>query len=161
MRPKGSAVELEARRRWAVELLAKGKTCPDVAELVGRSLSSVKRWKAAWKKGGIAAIAAKPHPGRTPRLSPNEMRQLEKILLRGPLAAGYSTNLWTCPRVVQVIRRQFGVKYHAAHVWRLLRKLNWSCQKPECRARERDEDAIGRWRERDWPRLKKELSPQS
>lgn len=161
MRPKGSAVELEARRRWAVELLAKGKTCPEVAELVGRSLSSVKRWKGAWRKGGIRAIAAKPHPGPTPRLSPKQKRQLEKILLRGSLAAGYSSDLWTCPRVAEVIRRQFGVKYHADHVWRLLRALNWSCQKPERRSRERDEKAIRRWRARDWPRIKKELPAES
>lgn len=161
MRPKGSAVVLEARRRWAVGLLAKGKTCPEVAELVECSLSSVKRWKAAWKKGGVDAVAAKAHPGRTPRLSRNQKRQLEKILLRGPLASGYTTDLWTCPRVAQVIRRRFGVKYHAAHVWRLLRSLNWSCQKPERRARERDEEAIRRWRKRDWPRIKKELPTKS
>jgi len=161
MRPKGSAAELEDRRRRAVDLLAKGKTCPEVAELVERSLSSVKRWKAAWKKGGVDAIAAKPHPGRTPRLNRNQKRQLERILLRGPLASGYSTDLWTCPRVAEVIRRRFGVKYHAAHVWRLLQSLNWSCQKPERRARERDEEAIRRWRERDWPRIKKELSVES
>jgi transposase len=158
MRPKGSAAKLEARRRWAVELLAEGMTCPAVAKLVGRSLSSVKRWKAAWKKGGIEAIAAKPHPGPTPRLSTRQKRQLVKILLRGPLCAGYSTDLWTCPRVAEVIRRRFGVRYHADHVWRLLRSLNWSCQQPERRARERDEETIRRWRERDWPRTKKELS---
>jgi transposase len=94
-------------------------------------------------------------------LSPNQKRQLEKILLRGSLAAGYSSELWTCPRVAEVIRREFGVKYHADHVWRLLRGLNWSCQKPERRARERDEKAIRRWRERDWPRIKKERSTKS
>lgn len=156
MRPKGSAAELEVRRRLAVGMLAKGKSSREVAELVGASMSSVKRWKAAWKKGGLEAVAAKPHPGRTPRLSSAQHRQLEKILLRGPSAAGYSTDLWTCPRVAEVIAKRFGVAYHDAHVWKLLRKLGWSCQRPERRARERDEAAIRRWRERDWPRIKKE-----
>jgi len=156
MRPKGSAAELEVRRRLAVGMLAKGKSLREVAELVGASMSSVKRWKAAWKKGGVEAVAAKPHPGRTPRLSPAQLRQLEKTLLRGPIAAGYSTDLWTCPRVAAVIAKRFGVAYHEAHVWKLLRKLGWSCQQPERRARERDEAAIRRWRERDWPRIKKE-----
>lgn len=137
-------------------MLAKGKSSREVAELVGASMSSVKRWKAAWKKGGLEAIAAKPHPGRTPRLSSAQLRQLERILLRGPIAAGYSTDLWTCPRVARVIAKRFGVKYHDAHVWKLLGKLGWSCQQPERRARERDEAAIRRWRERDWPRIKKE-----
>jgi transposase len=161
MRPKGSAAELEARRRWAARLLAKGLNCTQVAEFVGAHLSSVKRWKVAWKKGGVEALAAKTHPGRTPRLSARQKWQLEKILLRGPLTAGYSTDLWTCPRVAEVIHNRFGVRYHVDHVWRLLRNLNWSCQKPERRARERDEAAIRRWRKRDWPRIKKERSPKS
>ena len=161
MRTPGSAAELEARRRWAVELLSQGETCPEVAESLGVSLSSVKRWKAAWTKGGLAALAAKPHPGPKPRLSAPQQRQLEKILLRGPSAAGYATDLWTCPRVAEVIRRKFGVRFHAAHVWRVLQGLNWSCQQPERRARERDEAAIRRWRERDWPRIKKEHSAKS
>lgn len=161
MRPKGSAAELEVRRRLAVGMLAKGKTIREVAELLGASESSVKRWKAAWAKGGVDALAAKPHPGRPPRLSTAQFRQLVNILLRGPIAAGYATDLWTCPRVAQVIAKRFGVKYHDAHVWKLLRKLNWSCQKPERRARERDEAAIRRWRKRDWLRIKKEHASAS
>jgi len=161
MRPKGSAAELEVRRRLAVGMLAKGMSTRKVAELIGASESSVKRWKAAWKKGGVAALAAKPHPGRPPRLSSAQLRRLEKLLLRGPIAAGYSTDLWTCPRIAEVIVQRFGVRYHEAHVWKLLRKLGWSCQRPERRARERDEAAIRRWRERDWPRIKKELVSKS
>jgi transposase len=152
---------LEARRRWGVSLLAKGKTCSEVAELVGVHLSSVKRWKVAWKKGGVEAVAAKSNPGRTPRLSASQKRQLEKILLRGPLKAGYANELWTCPRVAEVIRRKFEVQYHVDHVWRILKNMEWSCQKPEYRARERDETAIRRWRERAWPRIKKEHSAKS
>ena len=161
MRPNGSAAELEARRRRAASLLAQGKSCSKVAELVGASLSSVKRWKAAWKKGGIESLAAKPHPGPAPRLSDSQRQQLLKILTQGPNASGYPTNLWTCSRVAKLIRKHFGVKYHPGHVWYLLRGLNWSCQKPERRARERDEAAIARWRERDWPRIKKGVSAKS
>ena len=161
MRPSGSAAVLEARRRWAASLLAQGRSCSEVAELVGASLSSVKRWKAAWKKGGIESLAAKPHPGPTPRLSDSQKRQLVKLLTRGPQASGFPTDLWTCARVAKVIRKRFGVKYHPGHVWYLLRRLKWSCQKPERRARERDEAVIARWRKRVWPRLKKELATKS
>lgn len=161
MRPKGSAAELEVRRRLAVRLLSQGKSRSEVAELVGASLSSVKRWKAAWKKGGVEAIAAKPHPGRKPKLTNAQKRQLERMLLRGPRAAGFSGGLWTCSQVAEAIRRRFGVIYHVDHVPRILQSLGWSCQKPELRARERDEAAIERWRTREWPRIKKELSTKS
>jgi transposase len=100
-------------------------------------------------------LASKPHPGRTPYLDAEQKQRLVEILLKGPLAAGYPTDLWTCPRVAEVIAREFGVHYHVDYVWQVLRDLGWSCQKPEQRARERDEKAIERWRKREWPRIKK------
>jgi transposase len=142
-------------------MLSQGRPASEVSELVGASLSSVKRWKAAWQKGGVEAVAAKPHPGRKPRLTPAQKRLLVRMLLRGPRAAGVAGDLWTCGRVAEAIRRRFGVTYHADHVWRILHALGWSCQKPELRARERDEATIERWRTRDWPRIKKEPSAKS
>jgi len=84
-----------------------------------------------------------------------QRRRLAKVLLKGPRHHGYSTELWTLERVAEVIAMNFGVEYHPGHVWKILRAMAWSCQKPERRARERDEEAIRRWREVDWPRIKK------
>lgn len=63
--------------------------------------------------------------------------------------------MWTCERVAQVIRKEFGVSYHLAHVSRVLRALGLSLQKPQRRANQRDEEAIKRWKEERWPQLKK------
>jgi len=86
-------------------------------------------------------------------------RQLEQILLRGAPAAGFPTDLWTLARVTEVIERELGVTYHPGHVWRILTDMGWSCQKPEKRARERDEMAIARWRQEAWPRVEKKPGP--
>lgn len=155
MRPKGSAEVLEARRLEAGRQLLAGKGIREVARLVKASPSSVKRWKEALEEGGLEALAAKPHPGRPPRLTAEQKEDLAAILLRGPRAAGFPTDLWTLPRIAKVIEVHFQVKYHPAHVWRILRGMGWSAQKPERRARERDEEAIRRWREEEWPRIKK------
>jgi transposase len=155
MRPKGSAAQLEYRRQLGGKLLAQGKGVREVARLLEVAPSSVARWKQAQKRGGKRALQAKPHAGPKPRLSAAQQRQLVATLGAGPRAAGYATELWTCPRVAQVIQHRFGVHYHPAHVWRLLRALLWRPQKPEHRARERDEAAIARWRRQTWPRLKK------
>jgi transposase len=77
------------------------------------------------------------------------------MLLQGAAAHGYGTDLWTLPRAAALIERAFGVHYHPAHVWKILRGCGWSPQKPERRARERDEDAIAQWRRRRWPHIKK------
>ena len=155
MRTHGSASELEAQRRIAGRLLLQGRRVSEVAKLVGASWSAVKRWKVAVEKNGMDGLAAKPHPGKPRRLSQKQRHKLVGLLRRGPLKAGYETNLWTCARVGKLIQQHFGVNYHSSHVWKILRSLGWTAQKPERRARERDEAAVQRWRKHDWPRLKK------
>jgi transposase len=154
MRIKGSPAELEARRLRAAELLREGKGVNEVARTVGASSSSVSRWKTALRKRGEAGLKAKPHPGRRPRLSTADKRRLVAMLKKGAAAAGYPNDLWTCRRVRDLIAREFGVRYHSDHVWKILRGLGFTAQKPERRARERDEDAILRWRKQEWPRIK-------
>jgi transposase len=146
MRPKGSAKELEARRLLAAKHLQEGKGVREVARLVEAAPSSVSRWKQELDEGGLEALKATPHPGRRARLSPEQKKRLEQILLKGPQAVGFVTDLWTLARVAKVIEGEFGVKYHPGHVWYILRGMGWSCQKPERRARERDEAAIEQWR---------------
>jgi len=155
MRPKGSAAELETRRLLAGRLLLEGRDVGEVAEIIAVSESSVRRWRRTVQEGGLEALKAKPHPGRTPRLNAKQKQRLVKILLAGPCKAGYRTDLWTCPRVAEMIAKKFQVEYHPAHVWKILRSLNWTCQKPEQRARERNEAAIHQWRKRDWSRIKR------
>jgi transposase len=146
---------LQARRMKAADLLRQGKGVREVARLVGVSPGAVSGWNKRLEQGGRSALRSKAHPGRAPRLSPAQRKQLVKVLLRGACAAGYHNDLWTCPRVAQLIATKFGVKYHVDHVWKVLRSLGWTCQKPERRARERDEAAIQQWRSREWPRIKK------
>lgn len=155
MRPHGSPADLEARRRRAVALLDKGLGVREVARQIDCSPMSVSRWRAEVRARGPDALRPKPAPGRPPRLAAWQRARLLKLLLKGATAHGFHTALWTLPRVAAVIARTFGVTYHPAHVWKILRGEGWSCQKPERRARERDEAAIQRWRAERWPHIKK------
>jgi transposase len=155
MRPPGSPARLESRRLQAWKLLREGVAAVDVARRLGVDRRSVRRWRAQGERGGSAALAARPTPGRPPRLDARQREQLVRCLLAGAQSCGFATPLWTCPRVAEVIRRQFKVRYHVDHVGRLLRGLGFTPQKPERRARERDEAAIQRWVREEWPRVKK------
>lgn len=139
----------------AAELLAQGMKAVDVARTLGCSESAVSRWRKDLREKGVAGLKAKPIPGRPSFLSDRQKERLKNILLEGPKASGYPTDLWTCRRVGEVIEREFGVHYHPRAVWFVLRSLGWTCQKPERRARERDEEAIRRWREEEWLHIKK------
>lgn len=155
MRPSGSPEELERRRVRAIQLLLAGHQPVEVARLVGVDRRSVRRWNRSYREAGDEGLRAKPAPGRPPKLDARARQRLERVLLKGARAAGFPTDLWTCPRVAQLIRQRFGVTYHVDHVGRLLRSLGWSPQKPQRRAVERDEAEIQRWVKQEWPRAKK------
>jgi transposase len=116
---------------------------------------SVRRWKAAHRKRGAKGIAARPTPGRPPKLDRRQRRRLERLLLKGARAAGYESDLWTCPRIAELIAEEFDVRYHPDHIGRLLRSLGWSPQRPQRRAAERNEARIQGWIREVWPRIKK------
>jgi transposase len=155
MRPHGPAALLEERRRRALKLLDQRLSLQEVARRIGCAASSVLRWRNARRKGGTNALQVRFSPGRPPKLSRQDRGRLVKLLLRGALAHGYRTDLWTTPRIAALIRKHFGVHYHPDHIGRLMHQLDWSYQKPERRARERDDVAIERWKRERWSRVKK------
>jgi len=156
MRPQGTPRELQWRRHQAIRLLKQTKeSLSSVARLLKASKSSVCRWYQSYQKKGLAALLPKSIPGRPAKLSGTQRKRLAVILLKGPLASGYRTDLWTLKRIAEQIRRHFGVHYHPNHVWRILVGMGWSCQKPERRALQRNEEEIARWKRYRWPHIKK------
>jgi transposase len=146
---------LEQRRMEAAELLKKGVGQTEVARRLGAHRQSVIRWARQLALSGRRGLKQAGRAGRKSKLNPTQLQQLEQALKRGPEAAGYANGLWTAGRVRRLIEEQCGVRYHEAHVWRILRRLGWSCQRPAGKALERDEEAIRHWKKWAWPRLKK------
>lgn len=144
----------EARRRRAAQLFKEGQAQADVARFLQVSRQSVSRWYQDWRRGGARALQKAPRTGRPPMLTPQELKQVERVLLNGALGHGFSTDLWTLARVAEVIERATGVTYHPGHVWKVLRAMGWSLQKPARRAAERDEEAIATWVKERWPEVK-------
>lgn len=155
MRPQGSPAELERRRLRAIALLDQGLLPHEVAERVGVDRRSVRRWKRAYRRKGRDGLKARPAPGRPPKLTAGQRRTLVGWILRGPEAFGFRTALWTCQRIVQLIRQRFHVTYHPDHVGRLLRACGFTPQRPQRTAKERDDRRIRHWLQHDWPRIKK------
>jgi len=146
--------DLKRRRFRAAKLFAQGLTQAEVARRLHVSRTSVMRWYRVWRRQGESALVGAGRAGRRPRLSAAQLTKISHELQRGPKAHGHATELWTLPRIAAVIEKVAGVRYHAGHVWRVMRSIGWSVQKPTLQARERDEAAIQAWAE-DWPRVKK------
>jgi transposase len=142
------------RRLQAARLFAQGLPQAEIARRLGVSRQTASRWHARWRQGGRAGLAGPGRWGRPSRLSEADWRRVERALLQGAEAHGFDTDLWTLPRVAEVIWRLTGVGYHPGHVWWLLRRHDWSPQRPARRAAERDDAEIARWRAEEWPRIK-------
>jgi transposase len=106
--------------------------------------------------GGPEALRKRKAPGGQPRLSAAQQSQVLAWLREGAEAHGFRGALWTGKRVAVLIERQLGIRYHPGHVSKLLQSWKWSAQKPENRARQRNEAAIEEWVKERWPAIKKE-----
>jgi transposase len=151
-RPIGTAVELERRRRRAVELLEQGESPSTLARIFGVHETSIHRWRRHARNG--PGLDAKPHPGPKPRLSSEQWAQVEQLLLQGAKHHGWHNNLWTAARVVTLVERHFGIHYHPEHVRTVLKeRLHWSSQRPQRRAREQNDKEVERWIDDEFPRI--------
>lgn len=136
-------------------MFARGDTQAAVARALRVTTAATNHWYQAWQAKGRGGLKAAGRAGRKPRLGATDLAKLERTLRAGPAAHGFATEVWTLPRVATVIERLTGVVHHPGHVWRVLRGLGWSLQRPGRRARERDEVAIAAWKRQRWPQLKK------
>lgn len=161
MRTKGTAAELERIRMKAIQAMLDGERVAVIARVLRVHESTVYGWKAAYRDNP-ASLCAKPNLGRPMRLSADDLARLEELLMKGAVAHGWSTDVWTCPRVALLIEKEFGIEYHPDHLSRLLRfKLNWTSQKPATVAREQDPEAVERFKREEFPRIKKLRKPKA
>jgi transposase len=142
MRPIGTAPELERRRIRAVELINRGESPTVVARILGVRRTSLYRWK-KMAQAAPEGLTARPHPGPKPRLAAEQLQQLETFLRQRATAHGWPNALWTARRVAEMIRRHFAITYHVEHARKILRRrLGWSSQVPQAKAKQRNVETI-------------------
>ena len=152
MRTNGTSEQLSKRRQRALELLKQGKSVKEAAAKIKVSEHSVRRWRQEQK---YPKKKSERLPGRAAYLLEAQLKNLEQELLCGAFAHGYSEDYWTLDRVGHVIWTLFKISYTPSGVWRLLDRMNWSCQKVQRIAIQRNDEAIVSWHHRVWPRIKK------
>ena len=145
----------EERRMEAVNRLRAGESAPVVAADLGVAPNTVYTWGKLARLGGQRALKSVPKSGRPLKLRREHWRALKRAILKSPMASGFDRELWTLPMVGEYIEREHGVKYHEDHLSRFVRRLGLSVQKPMVRACERDEKAIKRFVEVEFPAIEK------
>jgi transposase len=149
--PRQQLNEWRRLRAWALH--QEGWSGRAIAAALGVTPGAVSQWLKRAREGGVQALAHRMPPGSPSRLTPEQQAELVRLLEQGAEAHGFLGDVWTTKRVASLIQRTFGIRYHPAHMSRLLRALGWSVQKPIKRATQRNEAAITQWRTERWPAL--------
>jgi transposase len=146
----------EGRRLRAWERHEQGWRQSQIAAALGVTSGAVCQWMRRVREGGgPEALRKRKAPGGQPRLSAEQQSQVLEWRREGAEAHGLRGDLWTRKRVAALIEGKLGIGYHPGHVSKLLQSWKWSSQKPEQRARQRDEAAIEQGVKERWPALKK------
>ena len=159
MRSSGTAKELEARRRLAVQRVSEGWAQTDVAAFLGVHPVTVSGWVRRHRAGGDDGLKPVPTPGRPKKLTPQQEAAVLGWLTKLPSAFGFPTELWTARRVADLIRREFGVTFHPGYVRQWLSARDHSPQKPARKARQQRPEEVARWLKEDWPAIQKKSRP--
>jgi transposase len=146
---------LERQRLKAGRLSLKGYSQAQVARRVGVTRASVSGWNRRLEEGGLDALRSLGARGRPASLDEHDRQRLKQLLLQGPMAQGFATDVWTVPRVRKLVIKEFEVKLSESQVWRVLKAMNFSPQRPARQARQQDEATVRHWKRQVWPRLKK------
>lgn len=148
--------QLEERRLAGGRLLQAGKlTQAEIARQLGVSRATVSDWAKKVEVEGIQGLRKRTAKGGSSKLTNEQKQRLKRLLDRGALVHGFSTDRWTLERVRQLIQKEFKVSYHRNYLNRLLRQLGFSPQKPLPQAVEQEKELVKAWLEQDWPRIKK------
>ena len=152
---------LEQMRLRAVNAVESGVHPEDVAASLGMARGTVYGWLSRYREGGRDALKARPVPGRPPKLTGAQMRTLYTMIVGAdPRQYAFEFALWTRDTVRSLIRREFNVALSAVSVGRLLRTLGLSPQRPLWRAWQADPEAVQRWREEDFPAIRKQAKAE-
>lgn len=148
-------IQYEVLRRRCVALDQQGWKQVTIAQALGLTQGWVSRTLKKYRQQGHDALAWQKPPGATARLTDEQLAQLVQELNKGAEHHGFPGHIWTRPRVNEVIKKLFGVSYDPSQVGRLLKKVEWSRQKPQPKARQQNPQRVEQWRQEYLPELKK------
>ena len=156
MRHIPAAAQDEIRRR-AIVALGNGFKQVEVSRLLSLPERTIRRWVALMRAQGVKQLEPKRRgrrAGEASALGVRQMKRIETMVVgRMPDQLRLPFYLWTREAVAALIEREYGLKLTPASIGNYLKRWGMSPQKPVRRAYERNDEAITRWLETDYPAI--------
>ena len=115
-----------ARRMLALALVLEGASREDAARHAGMDRQTLRDWVHRYNTEGLAGLRDRPHPGPAPRLTPEQMAELEKVVEQGPDPDRDGVGRWRRIDLQALIQARFAVELHERSVGKLLRRLGFA-----------------------------------
>jgi transposase len=104
---------------------------------------------------GPSGLKSQKGPGRKPKLTKSQRKELDKLITEGPAASGFPGACWRSPMIQQLILKKFGVFYAVAYIAQLLKNMGFSFQKAKFVSDHKDTAKRKEWLEKKWPEILK------
>jgi len=141
----GALMNLAKRkeRELIVKLRKEGKTCVEVAEILGVSKSSVSFWTRRYHETGC--LEDKPRVGRPTPLTEERLQMMAEKIKEKVLEQNDRAGL-TSKEILVFVKKETGRTYTIRHVERLLHKMGFSLITPRVNHIKKDVEAQEKFR---------------
>ncbi len=143
----------KTKRILTILLLHAGHAVSELIELLQVSDQAIRNWLKSYLLRGIRGLRSGKSPGRPPKLTKTQRRELAKFIKNGPEFCGFPGSCWRTPMIQYFIKEKFGVFYNARYISELLRNMGFSYQKAAFVASKRDKEARKNWLDNTWPKI--------
>lgn len=145
-----SKIRISAVNAWKANI-----SVNEIARNFNFHRGSVSRWISKYKRDGAMSLRSRRSTGRPKKVDCTKYaKEILKIVKNPATAFGYNNPLWNCRRIRDTFNKKLSLKIGLTTVWRYLRDIGLSCQKPEKRAIEQNPKEAKKWLEIEWPKIK-------
>jgi transposase len=143
----------EAKRIMAILALGEDQDKTIVSSVLNVTVKAIQHWVNTFLLNGVRGLVSKKSPGRPPKLTKTQRRELAKLIDAGPEKAGYVGNCWRSPMIQQLISEKFGATYSVHYISQLLKNMGFSYQKAKFVSDHLNEEKRDQWLAETWPAI--------
>lgn len=143
------------KRIHALLYIFEGESVAEVAEILGLSEQTIRNYIKAFILKELNSLVYKRPPGRPPKLTKTQRKELAQLIDEGPEKAGYDCGCWTTVLIQDLIENRFGVEYNPHYLAELLKNMGFSYQRARFVSSHIDDvaEAQKEWMEETWPEI--------
>jgi len=140
-------------RILSILAIAEGICQHQVANTLQVSEEAIRLWVCTFLLHGVRGLETKKSPGRPPKLTKKQKKELAAIIAKGPSEAGFLSNCWRSPMIQHLIYEKFAISYSVHYISQLLKHMGFSYQKARFVSDHLDEETRKQWLSKTWPEI--------